>query len=153
MLLWVSTLTANHGHRPCAQLLWRVATARLTGLSGCQPTSKSSERPFLKGIRQRVIRQDTRHPPLKYLHTYADIPHTYTHAQHTHTYIYTHYIGHGNTHILHSTWIHIDTQHTGHGHTHHIGHVDTLYTAWAHTHRLWVHTYILYRAWTYTQTT
>lgn len=57
---------------PVTPELWGPEDRRVIGLAGCQTSFR--ERPCLKGIRQRVIEQDTQHPPLAF--TYA---HTGTH--------------------------------------------------------------------------
>lgn len=51
------------------------------GIASHQPTSRFSERPHFKEIRQRRVKQDTRHLPLA---SRTMQIHTYVHSLHTH---------------------------------------------------------------------
>lgn len=58
---------------------WVVETGESLEIAGDQPNSKFREKSCLNGIRQRVIGQDTRHPPLTCV--WAPIPTLVPHLQ------------------------------------------------------------------------
>jgi hypothetical protein len=68
-------------------VLWGAEARRSLGFAGCQSSSRFSERPYVKKIRQRVTEQDKKHPPLSSAHIYTDVctcAHTFSY-----TYMYT----------------------------------------------------------------
>lgn len=80
--------------------LWNPRTVAMEtkgslGIAGLQSSSRFNERPFLKGVRQRVVRQTTQSPLLVSecagvcAHTYVSIHHAHKYTKNVWSHPYT----------------------------------------------------------------